>query len=213
MEYQSKNGKHLAALLGGGLLALSFFVMPLLLAAVPGDSPVQAVFGNQVDLLESESLQAADINAISGEKAVKLAVAALEDRGFDGEEFEAPPAEVQYIAESAPAGDPVWAVIFRKDEKGYAYAFGAHISEEVREKIAALGKVEVCRDEDGTPGIRAYYSYTRYTLVEINAFSGQYIRHGDSIVEYGKPLDLKETHWTSQAEEAAELELKLQKEQ
>ena len=201
MQYKDRSGKAVTTVLICILLGFSFFVMPPVLAAVPGNSRIQSVSLNQTNLGAAEAVQTADINAVSKKTAVESAIAALKEQGFDMRELKSQPVEVRYIAESAPAGDPVWAVIFRSDEKGYAYVFGDDINSESRKKLAALGRVEDCTGADGTPGIRAYYSYTRYTLVEINAFSGAYIRHGNSVAAYGEVLNLEETHWLPSSEE------------
>ncbi len=210
MEYQHKNGKAVSAVLVCILLGFSFFIMPPVLAAVPGDAKIQSVDGNQVDL-GAEVVQTADINAVSQKTAVKAALTALEEQGFDLQQLKRQPVEVRYVAESVPAGDPVWAVVFRSDEKGYAYALGEEVGEETRAKLEALGTVESCTDGDGTPGLRVYYSYTRYTLVEINAFSGAYVRHGDAVTAYGKRLNIAEAHWAPSSEEAWAQELEKQR--
>lgn len=204
---KNKNRKReFTAIIGAlAVLAFSFAVMPSVLAAVPETSDVQTVTDNTAALNDNSSaaaVQAKEYNAISEEQAIINAMAALESLGFDTEDFKAQPTETLYIAETAPVGDPVWAIIFRDDQDGYAYVFGDDMNDETREKLAAIGEVESCTDENGTPGIRAHYSYTRYTLVEINALSGEYVRHGTSIVEFGKSLNMEETYWLSTTEEA-----------
>ena len=197
---KNKNRKReFTAIIGAfAVLTFSLVVMPSVLAAAPETSDVQTVTGNTVALNDNSSaaaVQAKEYNAISEEQAIINAMAALESLGFDTEDFKNQPTEPLYIAETVPAGDPVWAIIFRDDQDGYAYVFGDDMNDETREKLAAIGEVESCTDENGTPGIRAHYSYTRYTLVEINALSGEYVRHGVSIVELGKPLNMEETYW------------------
>lgn len=196
---KNKNRKReFTAIIGAlAVLTFSFVVMPSVLAAAPETSDVQTVTGNTAALNDNSSaaVRAKDYNAISEEQAVTNAMAALESLGFDTEDFKDQPTELLYIAETVPACDPVWAIIFRDDQDGYAYVFGDDMNDATREKLAAIGEVESCTDENGTPGIRAHYSYTRYTLVEINALSGEYVRHGTSIVEFGKSLNMEETYW------------------
>lgn len=136
-----------------------------------------------------------DINAISRQQAIAFAGQALAESGFDLEDFKQQPVETLYLSEIAPAGAPVWAVIFRDDQSGYAYLFGDEMTDEAKEKLAAVGELEECTDENNRPGLRAYYSYVRYTLVEINAHTGAYIRHGTAIVEPGRPLVLDHLEW------------------
>lgn len=190
-------------------LAFSFMIMPSVLALAAASSDIQTIVVDTAALEENiapNHSQTMDINAISEEQAITYAMVALESLGFDTENFEDQPVETRYLAENAPAGDPIWAVIFRDDQDGYVTAFGDEVNDEVREKIAAVGEVEECTDDNGVPGIRAHYSYTRYTLVEINALSGEYVRHGESIVEPGKPFKIEETYWAPTTQEAWELE-------
>ena len=195
---KQKNGKelHLTGWAAAAALAFSFVVMPPLLAAAPVEAAVQTVPGNETVLYADDTAATPDMNAISGKEAAKLALDALAVQGFD----------IRYIAETVPAGEPVWAVVFRSDRQGYASAFGTELDEETRAKIAAIGEVETCTDENGVPGIRAWYSYTLYTLVEINAFSGKYIRHGESVVSLGSPLVMEKTKWVPTTEKAWEAE-------
>lgn len=208
MKIKNGKGEFAATIFALLVLAFSFAVMPPVLAEALESSGIQTITGNTFALSESSSAatQQTDLNAISKEQAINNAVEALNSFGFDTQDFEAQPIEMRYISENAPAGDSVWAVIFRDDQDGYAYVFGNDVNDETREKLAALGKVEACTDENGTPGICAHYSYTRYTLVEINALSGKYVRHGESVVEYGKTLHIEETFWASTTEEAWEQE-------
>lgn len=191
------------------VLAFSFMIMPSVLALSEAASDIKTITVNTATLDENipaDIAQATDLNAISEKQAIINAMAALESLGFDTEDFEAQPVEIRYLEENAPAGDPIWAVIFRDDQDGYATAFGDEVNDEVKEKIAAVGEVEECTDGNGVPGIRAHYSYTRYTLVEINALSGEYVRHGESIVELGKSLKIEETYWAPTTQEAWEQE-------
>ena len=205
---KQKNGKvlHLTGWAAAAALAFSFVVMPPLLASAPVEAAVQTVPGNETVLYADDIAETPDINAISGKEAAKLALDALAVQGFDIQEFQSQPFEIRYIAETVPAGEPVWAVVFRSDRQGYASAFGTELDEETRAKIAAIGEVETCTDENGVPGIRAWYSYTLYTLVEINAFSGKYIRHGESVVSLGSPLVMEKTKWVPTTEKAWEAE-------
>ena len=197
MKNKNAKGEFVAVIGALAVLVFSFAVMPSVLAVAPETSDIQTVTSNTAALNDNSSVavQVKDYNAISEEKAIINAMAALESLGFDTEDFKNQPTELLYIAETVPACDPVWAIIFRDDQDGYAYVFGDDMNDETREKLAAIGKVESCTDENGTSGIRAHYSYTRYTLVEINALSGEYVRHGVSIVELGKPLNMEETYW------------------
>lgn len=142
-----------------------------------------------------DSCATPDINAISRQQAIAFARQALAESGFDLEDFKQQPVETLYLSEIAPVGAPVWAVIFRDDQSGYAYLFGDEMTDEAKEKLAAVGDLEECMDENNTPGLRAYYSYVRYTLVEINAHTGAYIQHGTAIVEPGRPLVLDQLEW------------------
>ncbi|MCI8608174.1 MAG: hypothetical protein HFE73_00850 [Firmicutes bacterium] len=212
---KKKKGKefHLEILAAAVALAFSFGIMPSLLAAAPADGAVRIISSNEAPLYEEDIQEATpDFNAISGKQATASALEALKAQGFDIQEFESQPVELQYVAETVPAGDPVWAVIFRDDQEGYASVFGTEIDQETREKLAAVGQVEACTDKNGVPGLRAWYSYTRYTLVEINAFSGQYVRHGETIVSLGSPLQIDQTHWVPTTEEAWEAERQKQEE-
>ncbi len=183
------------------VLAGSFGIMPPLLAAEPAAAEMQTVRGNTAISFETGG-QEKNPNAISKDRAVVCAMKALKAQGFDLEEFEKQPTEIRYVGETVPAGDPVWAVVFRADKSGYAYLFGDAVTAESRKKLAAVGAVEDCIDKDGTPGIRAWYSYTQYTLVEINALRGAYIRHGECIVSFGKTLQIEKAHWAQTTEEA-----------
>lgn len=215
MKNKKMKGELLVVMFTLAILMFNFAVMPLVLATVSETSDIQTVTGNTEALNESSSAGTAQVmnfNAISKEQAIKSAIAALKSSGFDTQDFKNQPIETRYITETAPAGDPVWAIIFCDDKDGYAYAFGNEVNDETRDKLAALGEVETCTDENGTPGIRAHYSYTRYTLVEINALSGKYIRHGDTTVELGEPLHIDETHWTPITEEDWEQERQRQEE-
>lgn len=202
MKHKNTKRKFVAIIGIPAVLAFNFAVMPSVLAATPETSEIQTVTGNTVALNENSSaVQAVDYNAISEEQAVTNAMAALKSQGFDTKDFKDQPTEIRYIAETVPAGEPVWSIIFRDDQEGYAYAFGDDVNDETRDKLAAIGKVEACEDENGISGIRAHYSYTKYTLVEINALNGKYIRHGGYIAEFGKPLNMDETYWAPIAEE------------
>lgn len=209
MKIKNRKGEAVTLIITVIVLAFSFMIMPSALASVTDSSDIQTVTVDTTALEEnklSNYPQTLDINAISKEQAVKNAIAALESLGFDTDDFEKEPAEIRYVSENAPVGNPVWAVIFRDDNEGYVAAFGGDVNDEVRKKIAAAGETEKCTDENGIPGIRAHYSYTRYTLVEINALNGEYVRHGESIVEYGKPLKIEETYWAPTTKEAWETE-------
>lgn len=209
MKNKNAKGEFVAIIGSLAVLVFSFAVMPSVLAAGPETSDIQTVTVNSEVLNEDKptgNTQAADINAITKDQAIANAISALESLGYDVQDFGIQPVETRYLEENAPAGDPIWAVIFCDDQDGYAYAFGDEVNDEVREKIAAIGEVEKCVDENGVPGIRAHYSYTRYTLVEINALSGKYIRHGESIVELGKSLKIEETYWAPTTQEAWEQE-------
>lgn len=180
------------------VVAFSFTVMPAVLATAPNGSQIQTVGGNTAPFDEQAShteVQTPDINAISEQQALEHAKMALADNGFDLEDFRKQPVETLYLSEIAPAGEPVWAVIFRDDQSGYAYLFGDEITDETKEKLAAVGELEECTDENNTPGLRAYYNYTRYTLVEINARTGAYIQHGTAITEPGQPPILDQIDW------------------
>ena len=208
MKKKKRNGRAAAAALTFFVLAFHFALMPSALATPPDIQTVQTFADDTEDLQElpdstqtqndSDALPSLEdnLNSISREGAVKNAMEALASAGFDLQDFESQPMETRYMAGTAPAGDPVWMVIFRDDQQGYASAFGDQVDDATREKIAAVGEIEPCSDENGVAGIRAYYSYTCYTLVEINAANGKYIRHGSSIVELGAPLHLDETNWT-----------------
>lgn len=205
MRIRDHKGEIAALAIAAVVLAFSFRVMSSVLASAEVSSDIQTVTVDTAALEENKAAehpQTLDINAVSEEQAVANAASALASLGFDTDEFEDQPVEVRYLSENAPAGNPVWAVIFRDDQEGYAAAFGDAVNDEVRKKIAAAGEAEECADENGEPGIRAHYSYTRYTLVEINALSGDYVRHGESIAEYGKPLKIEETYWAPTTKEA-----------
>ena len=209
MKNKNTKGEFVAIIGSLAVLAFSFTVMPSILAAEPETSDIQTVTVNSEVLNEDKptgNTQTVDINAITKEQAITNAISTLKSLGYDVQDFEVQPVETRYLEENAPAGDPIWAVIFRDDQDGYVYAFGNEVNDEVREKIAAVGEVEECTDENGVPGIRAHYSYTRYTLVEINAFDGAYVRHGETVVELGTPLDIEETYWAPTTEEAWEQE-------
>ena len=197
---KSKIRKGEIAVISAALIVLifSFAVVPSVLAATPGESDVQTVTGNTAALNEHSSAaadQVEDYNAISEEQAITNAMDALESRGFDTQDFKDQSTETRYLAENAPAGDPVWVVIFRDNQEGYAYVRGDEVNDETGEKLAAIGEIETWTDESGNSGIRAHYSYTRYTIVEINALSGEYVRHGTSIVEPGEPLEIEKARW------------------
>ena len=68
-----------------------------------------------------DSCATPDINAISRQQAIAFARQALAESGFDLEDFKQQPVETLYLSEIAPVGAPVWAVIFRDDQSGYAY--------------------------------------------------------------------------------------------
>lgn len=209
MKIRAHKGEVVTLMIAVAVLAFSFMFMPSVLAAVSDSSDIQTVTVDMTALEESKpsnNSQDLDINAISKEQAVKNAIAMLESLGFDTDDFEEQPTEIRYLSENAPAGNPIWAVIFRDDQEGYVAAFGDDVNDEVKGKIAAVGKVEECTGDNGVPGIRAHYSYTRYTLVEINALNGEYVRHGESIVGYGEPLKIEETYWAPTTQEAWELE-------
>lgn len=209
MKIKNHKGELAVLITAVTVLVFSFMIMPSVLASAAVSSDIQTVTVDAAALDESRPLnhsQIMNINAISEEQAVTYAMEALCSLGFDTQDFKAQPVETRYLTESAPAGAPIWAVIFRDDQEGYAYAFGDDVNDEVREKIAAVGKVEECTDENGVPGIRAHYSCTRYTLVEINALSGEYVRHGESIVELGKSLNIGETYWNPATQESWEQE-------
>lgn len=216
-----RKGEFTAGLVTFAALGFGLFLMPTVLAHSPKSSGIQSVTDNPIPLEESSrrtneqpedssdvsqgqehapgsdtASQEPDLNAISREQAISNALTALAASGFDTQEFEKQPVETRYLAENAPAGDPVWAIVFRNDQEGYASAFGSDVTDEIREKIAAVGTLEDCVDENGTPGIRAHYGYTVYTLVEVNAFTGAYLRHGESIVALGEPLEINKTSWT-----------------
>lgn len=209
MEIRKHKGELSALTIAVTVLAFTFIIMPSVLASATASSDMQTVTVDTTALEENTATdhsQTLDINAISEDQAIINAMTALETLGFETDDFENQPVEISYVPENAPAGNPIWAVIFRDDQEGYVTAFGDEVNDEIREKIAAVGKVEECTDENGIPGIRAHYSYTRYTLVEINALSGEYIRHGESVVEIGKPLKIEETYWAPTTEEAWEWE-------
>lgn len=210
MEIRKHKGELSALTIAVTVLAFTFIIMPSVLAsATASSSDMQTVTVDTTALKENtvtDHSQTLDINAISEDQAIINAMTALESLGFETDDFENQPVEIRYVPENAPAGNPIWAVIFRDDQEGYVTAFGDEVNDEIREKIAAVGKVEECTDKNGIPGIRAHYSYTRYTLVEINALSGEYIRHGESVVEIGKPLKIEETYWAPTTEEAWEWE-------
>ncbi len=213
MKIRNHKGDIAALIITVIVPVFSFIIMSSALESAAASSDIQTAAADTIALQinkASGNTQSPDINAVSEEQAVKNAIAALESLGFDTDDFEKEPAEIRYVSENAPAGNPVWAVIFRDDNEGYAVAFGDDVNDEVRKKIAAAGKTEKCTDENGIPGIRAHYSYTRYTLVEINALNGEYVRHGESIVEYGKPLKIEETYWAPTTKEAWETERKRQ---
>lgn len=205
MKY--KKGELTAAVGAIAVLTFSFAVMPSVLATTAKPSDIQTVTGNPLVLQKSgTAAQTINVNAISEDQAIQNAADALDTLGFDTQDFREQPTETRYIAQTVPAGDPVWAIIFRDDQDGYAYVLGSDVNYETREKLAALGEVEACTDENGTSGIRAHYSYTRYTLVEINALNGAYVRHGTAIVALGQPLNIDETYWAPTTEEAWERE-------
>lgn len=209
MEIRKHKGELSALTIAVTVLAFTFIIMPSVLASATASSDMQTVTVDTTALEENTATdhsQTLDINAISEDQAIINAMTALETLGFETDDFENQPVEISYVPENAPAGNPIWAVIFRDDQEGYVTAFGDEVNDEIREKIAAVGKVEECTDENGIPGIRAHYSYTRYTLVEINALSGEYIRHGESVVEIGKTLKIEETYWAPTTEEAWEWE-------
>lgn len=213
MKIKNRKGEAVTLIITVIVLVFSFMIMPSALASVTDSSDIQTVTVDTTALEEnklSDYPQTLDINAISEEQAVKNAIVALESLGFDTDALGDQPTEIRYLSENAPAGNPIWAVIFRDDNEGYVAAFGDDVNDEVRKKIAAAGETEKCTDENGIPGIRAHYSYTRYTLVEINALNGEYVRHGESIVEYGKPLKIEETYWAPTTKEAWETERKRQ---
>lgn len=209
MKIKNHKGEFAAMITAVAVLTFSFMIMPSVLASAAAASDIQTVTVDTAALNESKlpnHSQTMDINAISEEQAITYAMDALYSLGYDTQDFKDQPVETKYLTENAPAGDPIWAVIFRDDQDGYACAFGDDVNDEVREKIAAIGEVEECTDENGVPGIRAHYSYTRYTLVEINALSGKYVRHWESIVDLGKSLNIGETYWAPTTQEAWEQE-------
>lgn len=209
MKIKNRKGELAVLIAAVTALAFSFFIMPAVLAWPAAASDIQTVSVDIAALDEgkpSNDPQTLDINAISEAQAITYAMEALSSLGFDTQDFVDQPVETRYLTENAPAGDPVWAVIFRDDQDGYACAFGDDVNDAVREKIAAIGEVEACTDENGVPGIRAHYSYTRYTLVEINALSGKYVRHEESIVDLGQPLNMGETFFAPTTQEALEQE-------
>ena len=130
-----RKGKFAAAISVLAVLACNFALMAPVLATAPETTRIQTVKGNTVVLHESASAQKPDINAISKEQAAKNAMAKLESMGFDIQDFKDQPMETRYIEGTAPAGDPVWVVIFRDDQEGYAYVFGDQVNDETREKI------------------------------------------------------------------------------
>ena len=209
MKVRNHKGDIAAIIITVIVPVFSFIIMSSALEYAAASSDIQTAAADTIALEINKApgnTQSPDINAVSEKQAVKNAIAALESLGFDTDDFEKESAEIRYVSENAPAGNPIWAVIFRDDNEGYAAAFGDDVNDEVRKKIAAAGKTEKCTDENGIPGICAHYSYTRYTLVEINALNGEYVRHGESIVEYGKPLKIEETYWAPTTKEAWETE-------
>lgn len=201
-----------AAIAAMVVLLLSLLVMPPLLAAPSDAAEVQTVEGNPVTDVKTDS-QAKDVNAISEAQAVDCALEALDSLGFDTLHIKDLPTKILYMGETAPAGDPIWAVVFRDDDEGYCYAYGEEAKDpQIQEKLAAQGPVESCTDENGTPGIRAYYSQTDYILVEINAHTGEFIRCGEVVVPLGDELVLEDTDWAPTTEEEWEAERQRQAE-
>jgi hypothetical protein len=200
MKHKNLVGKIAAIASAVTLFALSFAIVPTLLAFAQETSDIETVEGNTV--IKTENVSATpNLNSISKEQAIQKALTALKTAGFDTVELERQPIETRYISETPPANVPIWAVIFRDDKEGYAEVFDP-VDDDSKDKLAAIGEIEPFTNEEGQSGLRAYYQYTRYTLVEINAFTGEYVQHGGTIVEFGEALNLDKVHFSPTTEEA-----------
>lgn len=204
MRNKKVKGKFGATICTFAILVFNFVVMPSILAADSKTLSIQTITGNMAALNESmasTTVQTKNINVISKEQAIKKAMKALKSLGFDTHDFKEQSIETRYIAETIPVSDPVWVVIFRDDRDGYTYLMGSRMNNaEERAKLAALGEVGKYTDENGISGIRVHYSYTEYTLVEVNALNGKYIRQGENTVSLGEPLNMNKINWWNPAE-------------
>ena|GEM_PF-5854156 len=170
--------------------ALNFSVIPNVLAAAPESTPVKTVtasslpspepteeeapFINEADsflILKPEEMP--DSNAISKEKAIEIALAHLADLYESGATTW--PAEAHYIGGSAPNSNPVWFVsVSPPTDFPFAY-FEPGFLERTRYayEVKGLPFLSYVYDVDHTT--EDYIIYVNRIIVEINAFSGEFV--------------------------------------